>query len=99
MEIIEAGVFKMADHDRTDRVPLAAGEPRCEPSTLRQACWRCARYSAVIPQGTPLGDYSRELMGGTVLCPGFVSLSELRKQANQRPAPGPKTWPTGEDVI
>lgn len=88
----------MADHDRSDRVPLPAGEARCEPQqdcTMRS---RCARYSASLPQGTPLGDYSVDFMGGTALCPGFVDLKSLTKE----PKPTKrevKPWPTSGDVL
>lgn len=60
---------------------------------------RCARYQAKVPQGTPLGDYSTEFMGGTALCPGYVSAAALHKQANPKPSPGAKPWPTGDDVL
>lgn len=43
---------------RSDRIPLPAAEPRCEPSRGCTARTKCARALAVIPQGGTLGDWS-----------------------------------------
>lgn len=88
----------MADHDRSETVPLAASEARCEPQQTCTMRSRCARYSASIPKGAPLGDYSVEYLGGTALCNGFVDLKSLTKES--KPAKREvKPWPTSGDVL
>lgn len=81
--------------DRSDRIWLPADEPRCAPAVCHVRM-RCARTMASIPQGTPLQDYSNESGGGTVLCPGFVTIDAARRmredagraKAEARPWPG-----------
>lgn len=77
---------------RSDRVPLPADEPRCEPSQGCAASTRCARALAAIPRGTALTDYTAMKGGGTVLCDGFVEVTGLRKAAAAA-APAVKPWP------
>lgn len=75
------------DHDRTDRIPLAESEPRCEPSKPCTMRSRCARYQAAIPKhGATMDDYTTRSYGGTALCPGFIASATLRKAAAE-PAP------------
>lgn len=81
---------------RSDRVPLPATEPRCEPSQGCAAKTKCARALAAIPRGAPLRDYTAEhASAGTVLCDGFVEVTGLRKAAAA--APAVKPWPVAEE--
>ena len=64
------------DH-RSDRIRLPASEARCEPAEGCVCRGTCARYKAALVQGAPLGDYSRDPCGGTVLCTGYFALSRL----------------------
>ncbi len=71
----------MTMHDRSDRVPLPASEPRCEPSTGCVIRGRCARYQAALPaQGAIMSDYSITQYGGSALCPGYLSVHTLMRQ-------------------
>jgi hypothetical protein len=65
-------------HDRTDTIPLAPSEPRCEPASVCNARGSCARYQAAIPaHGAKIDDYSRK--GGGVLCRGYLNSASVRK--------------------
>lgn len=79
---------------RSDRVPLPATEPRCEPSQGCAAKTKCARALAAIPRGTALTDYTAMKGRGTALCDGFVEVSGLRRAAAA--APAVKPWPATE---
>ena len=46
---------------RTDRIPLAADEPRCEPSHGCTMLTKCSRSMATIPAGARLVDYTEAL--------------------------------------
>lgn len=83
---------------RTDRIPLAASEPRCEPDHCSVRT-RCARALAAIPaHGGIVGDYQLQAGYGTALCTGFLLVDLVRRDAMAKPAPRPaaKPWPTGE---
>lgn len=76
-------------HDRSDRVRLDPAESRCEPAAKPCACKsRCARYQAYLPLKNPvLQDYTMtdQTTGGTVMCDGFLTLSDLHTAAQSRP--------------
>lgn len=74
----------MNDH-RSDRIQLPASEARCEPSGYCVARGTCARYKAALVRGAPLGDFSREACGGTVLCPGYFAISRLAEPKAIKP--------------
>ena len=83
---------------RSDRIPLPADEPRCEPPQCAVRT-RCARAMAAIPQrGGIVGDYQSEPGAGTALCTGFL-LVDLVRAATRWPSlrrgPAAKPWPTG----
>lgn len=82
---------------RSDRIPLPADEPRCEPPQCAVRT-RCARAMAAIPQrGGIVGDYQLQAGYGTALCTGFLLVDHVRRDAMAKPAPRPaaKPWPTG----
>lgn len=74
--------------DRTDAIPLAATETRCEPVACTMKA-RCARKLAALPppphKSTMVGSGSW-IGGGTALCVGYVDAAGLRKQ-QMAPAP------------
>lgn len=80
---------------RSDRIPLPAEEPRCEPPQCAVRA-RCARAMAAIPQrGAIVGDYQSEPGAGTALCTGFLLVDLVRRAAMAKPAarPAAKPWP------
>lgn len=76
---------------RSDRIPLAHDEPRCEPGTCTVK-HRCARYLAELPRGGSISDFSRQdlVTGGTALCDWYIDLSALKVAT--KPPPPPKKW-------
>lgn len=75
---------------RSDRIPLPADEPRCEPSQTCHVRSRCARATAAIPaRGAKLEDYSLGTGGGTAVCLGYVDASSLRKAVQAPPRAHP----------
>lgn len=87
----------MSTHDRTDSIPLAPGEPRCEPSKPCAVRGRCARYQSLIPRNGTLGDWfvSDPMKAGSAMCSGYVdSASQRRAHA---PPPPRKHPPIGGD--
>ena len=77
-------------HERSDRIQLDASEARCEPQTACAMKTRCARYQAVIAQGSPLTDFSTGTLGGTAMCFGYVDLTRSApKPPMQRPVRPP----------
>lgn len=65
--------------DRSDRIVLAPNESRCVPGRECSMHTQCARARALIPQGTPLEDFTtgdpyRVASGGTSDCPGYLPL-------------------------
>lgn len=77
---------------RTDRVWLAADEPRCEPSRRHDWCSRCARHLAPVPVGGIMGDYSLSLTANAVICPHFASVKQRVLTVAEREV---KPWPVG----
>lgn len=80
--------------DRSDRIWLPLSTARCSPKACNVRM-RCATGMASIPPGAPLQDYSLEPAGGTVLCPGFVTIEKARQMRADAVA-GPKSvkpWP------
>lgn len=60
---------------RSDRIPLAASEPRCEPKAKCAMKLSCARAQAALPQRyASIADFTVEAGGGTALCPGYISI-------------------------
>lgn len=83
---------------RTDRVYLDPAESRCEPGRPCTVRSRCVRGIAALPAtGAVLedfcaGDNMRQLYGGTILCPGFLSAEVARKEQSMAP---PKPYVKG----
>ena len=67
--------------DRSDRIPLPRDVSRCEPAKRGPGASRCARATAAILQGSPVGDFSDNPEGCTVVCPWFEGVEKFRKQA------------------
>lgn len=74
--------------DRTETVPLAPSEPRCDPSRGCVMRSRCARAIAAIPaRYAVIEDFSTAAHGGTALCGGYLDAAGLRKAAIKPPKP------------
>ncbi len=62
---------------RTNTIPLAADEERCEPSKTCTRKSHCARYMAALPaSGARMVDHSMFLF-----CGYFVSIEDARRAA------------------
>ena len=69
-------------HQATQRACKRLPErSRCEPSGACIVRGKCARYQAAILRGSPLGDYSLETCGGTILCSGYLDSGSVRSAA------------------
>lgn len=59
-------------------VPLAAAEPRCEPTAPCARRAACARGRAIVLFGAPLADYTRLTDWCSETCIGFIDRHTLR---------------------
>lgn len=77
--------------ERSDRINLARDVSRCEPNKRGPAASKCARATAAILQGSPVGDFSDNTEGCTVLCPWFTDVASTRVQSGPavRPVKAP----------
>lgn len=75
--------------ERTDRIKLAADEPRCP--ALKGCCVKskCVRIQATVPPGGRMYDYSLDCTGGgSALCEGYLP-AHMAMQLATRPAAKP----------
>lgn len=71
--------------ERTDRIPLAADVARCEPSGECFVRTNCARVKAAVPKFGSMTDFTIYALGGTALCPGYIDVRQMRKEAAVTP--------------
>lgn len=82
---------------RSDRVPLPAHEPRCEPRQPGRAASRCARHLASVPHGSVMQDFTASTCKPcTALCIGYIDLAVVRLHGLESRKPNAKPFPSGD---
>lgn len=76
---------------RSDRIHLAADEPRCEPSKPIAPCHKCARKLAAIPPMGKLQDYSLSVPLFVAWCGAYRPCIKAEPAAAKKEV---KPWPT-----